>query len=142
MHVLVPKKLMFLIFWMTNYNSIALALSLKAMFETFMRRWIVPFFMHPLVFVSLGTFLSWMVAIHLFSPALFVVGFIVGPCQELGIEPRHQWAYFCTAAVGGICFLISKIRPPFFTTAWFTIPFFFMLGVYLSCMLGKKEEED
>lgn len=138
MHVLVPKKLMFLIFWMTNYNS--LALLLKAMFETCMRRWIVPFFMHPLVFVSLGTYLSWMAAIHFFFPALFVVGFIAGPCQDVGIAPRHQWAYFCTAVVGGILFLISKIRPPFFTTPWFTIPFFFLMGLYLSCMLSNSEE--
>jgi hypothetical protein len=98
--------------------------------------------MHPLVFVSLGTFLSWMVAIHLFSSALFVVGFIVGPCQELGIEPRHQWAYFCTFVVGAILFLISRARPLFLTTPWFTIPFFFLMGLYLSCMLGKKEEEE
>ncbi len=137
MYVLVPKKLMFLIFWMTNYIFHS---NYKAMFESCMHR-IYAFFMHPFIFIPLGMYLSWMAALHLFFPTLFIVGFIVGPCQDVGIAPRHQWAYFCTAVVGGICFLIGKIRPPFFTTPWFTIPFFLLMGFYLSWMLGDSEEE-
>lgn len=125
---------------MTNYNYHSLTKNSKAMFEYYMRKWIVPFFMHPLVFVSLGTYLSWMAALYLFFPTLFVVGFIVGPCQDVGIEPRHQWAYFYTFVVGAILFLISRARPLFFTTPWFTIPFFFLLGMHLSCMLSDSEE--
>ena len=141
MHVLVTttrKKLMFLMFWMTNYNYHSKS---KAMFESCMC-YVSAFFMHPFIFIPLGTCLAWLVALKCCFLCLFVVGFIVGPCQDVGIAPRHQWAYFCTAAVGGICFLISKIRPPVFTTPWFTIPFFLVMGLYLSWMLSDSEEEE
>lgn len=114
----------------------------------FLKRWALLFWEAvtcPLVFIPFLTWLMWVAAIHCFFPCMFIAGFVIGPCQDLGISHRHQLAYFCTAMFGCICFIISRARPLFFTTFWFTIPFFFLMGFYLSWMLceeEKKEEEN
>jgi hypothetical protein len=111
------------------------------MFNTLLY-WLIAVLQNPFIFIPGVTYLMWMAAVHYVFPCMFIAGFLVGPCHELGFSNHHNRAYLCTGVVGGVCFLISRARPHIFTTLWFTLPFFFLMGFYLSWMLSEEERKD